>query len=229
VLYSSPQVKKDYECNELTTIVKMTEKILITKQRIRSQSYTDAFLSVEWLNSPQGAEARSRVLQVRDALEKLMKAHDDNAEDLDEQREAVNQLLARYTYVPQVGSSWRVDMVPQIQPKAGADSLSVTMSGELVAYGYGPESLAVDGDHDSFIVSEGYVVAALGRLADQRELYKVRLCEQCQSRWRISQREMDRFCSDLCRITSFQNSEDYKDRQQKHQANYRAKNKAPRN
>jgi hypothetical protein len=207
----------------------MTKKILTRKQRIRSQSYTDALLCVEWLNSPQGAEARSRVLQIQDGLEKLMKARDDNAEDLDEQRDAVNQLLARYTYVPQVGYSWSFDMVPQLRPKAGEDSLSVTMTDGLVAYGYGPESLAVDGDHDSFIVSEEYVVAAMGRLANQRELYKVRLCEQCRERWRLAERTIDRFCSDLCRITSFQNSKDYKERQRKHQERYRAQKKAPRN
>jgi hypothetical protein len=77
-------------------------------------------------------------------------------------------------------------------------------------------------------VNKAAVVAALTRLAANRELYKVRLCEQCRERWRVSERKMDRFCSPECREGWHTKSPDYSERRQEIQRRYRKKLKLKR-
>ncbi|HUV69757.1 MAG TPA: hypothetical protein VMW15_08870 [Terracidiphilus sp.] len=206
------------------------------KRRVRSQSSTDAMLTVEWLNAAQRTAAYRRVLMVRGELEELgamleslrqqrqawknrraksdaeilenLKASTSMVslqEQFRQRHNALNVLLARYAHVPALAYSlnsgiWRFGMVPK-HPR-------------------GPE-IKLSDESFNVRVNESTVIAALARLAANHELHKVRLCETCGERWRVSERKIDRFCSQQCRDAFHISSPDYKDRKAANQRKYR--------
>jgi hypothetical protein len=193
-----------------------------SKQRIRSQSFNDAFVAVEWLNAAQGTAAYRRVLEVRQELEELRAELDRFKQtrgsvvnmrgmaELQTRHERLDLQMARYTFKPELNYSfasgfWGLDMVPK-HPRGPY----VELHGP--GFAYLPRRIRV---------SEPVVITALGRLAAARELYKVRLCAQCQKHWRVSEREMDRFCSQQCREAFYAKSPDYHERKASNQRNYR--------
>jgi hypothetical protein len=206
------------------------------KRRIRSLSFSDAVIAVEWLNAVPRTAAYRRVTAVRAELEELgamlvslrqerqrwkgrrPKSDAEIQENLDagrqsvavgeklrQQHNALNEQLVRYVYVPALAYSldsgvWRFGMVPK--------------------HSRGPEIKVSDEAFD-VLVSESIVVAALARLAANRELYKVRLCEQCKEVWRVSLRVIDKFCSPKCRETFHAKSPGYHERKAASQRDYR--------
>ena len=88
----------------------------------------------------------------------------------------------------------------------------------------GPEINVSDESFD-VRVNESGVVSALARLAANRELYKVRLCEQCEQVWRVSLRDIDKFCSQKCREAFHAKSADFHERKAANQRNYRENKK----
>jgi hypothetical protein len=209
------------------------------KRRVRSLSSTDAAIAVEWLNEAQHTAAYRRVLMVRGELEELgetlerlrqqrqewksrkFRRSKSDAEILNnlsvstsmatlqehfrEHHNALNLRLARYAHVPALAYNldsgiWRFGMVPK---RPG-----------------GPE-IVIEDQLLRVRINEAAVIAALCRLAANRELHKVRLCEMCGERWRISERQIDRFCSPKCRDAFHINSPDYKERKAANQRKYR--------
>lgn len=196
------------------------------KRRTRDLSNSDAMLAVAWLNATQGKAANRRVLAVRNELSDLAasleslkqqrrmlkdKSLDEmtHTAELQEQfrnrHNALNQLLTRYTHVPALAYSldsgaWRFGMIPK-HPR-------------------GPE-ITIEDQSVIVRVNESAVIAALCRLAANRELHKVRLCEMCGEQWRISERKIDRFCGQKCRETYYASSPDYHERKAANQRRYR--------
>jgi hypothetical protein len=212
--------------------------------------YLDAMLAVEWLNATQRTAAYRRVLVVRRELEglgamlnslrqleqvreqwirnqkpleeileksrslspaeqieadKAIKAKQNLRAQFREHHNAFNQLIARYTYVPVLDYSpdygiWRFNAVSK--------------------HSRGPKITVNDG-YSNIRVDESTVVAGLCRLAANRELFKVRLCAQCEMRWRVSEREMDRFCSQKCREGFYEKSPEFLERKARNQKKYR--------
>ena len=211
------------------------------KQRVRSLAHSDARLAVEWLNAAKGTVAYRRVLAAREELTALGDALNslreqkrvlkgrrprteqqlaDDArdslqaaashEEFRKRHNALNRLLYRYAHVPVLAYNvddgvWRFGMIP----KAAR----------------GPEIQIADGPI-AVRVNESSVVAALSRLAVSRELYKVRLCETCGEQWRVSERKIDRFCSQKCREAFYAKSPDYKERKAANQRDYRERLKS---
>jgi hypothetical protein len=205
-------------------------------ERIRSRSYADALTAVAWLNDAKGTAAYKRVLMVRRELDELAKMLDAlgqqwrahkatrrRTEGKINEREQetaqleifrrrhndLNRMLTRYTFVPALdyaipSAAWRFDTVPKLLG--------------------GPET-EIEDRLFTVLISEASVVAALARLATQRELYKVRLCDQCGERWRVSAREMDRFCSDRCRDAFRASAPGFKERAAERQRLYRQRMK----
>ena len=206
------------------------------KRRIRSISLTDAFTAVEWLNAMRGTAQYGRVLAVRQELEELGAMLDSLSRQRREARERrkgrtalpsreeeiqlaelytrfrvrhndFNRLLSKYTFEPVLGYDpdtgiWRFNPVPK------------DMRGRAIEVSVG--NLTVQ-------VNEASVVAALARLAANRELHKVRLCEQCKQNWRISERQIDRYCSQACREAFYRAQPDFKRRKARNQKNWRQK------
>ena len=117
---------------------------------------------------------------------------------------ALNLQLARYIHIPALAYSpdygvWRFGMVPK-HPR-------------------GPEIKLSDESFD-VLVNESTVIAALCRLAANRELHKVRLCEMCGERWRVSERKIDKFCSQKCREAFYAKSDEYRERKATNQRNF---------
>lgn len=226
------------------------------KREIRSLSYNDAAAAVEWLNATQRTPAYRRVLMVRRELEEMgamlkslrqleqereqwirqnppektlkhIRKNLLSAADEAAAREAIeakeklraqfrarhnvfNRKIARYAYVPVLDYSpdygiWRFNAVPK------------RSRGPKIRIGDGNFNLRVD---------ESTVIAALCRLAANRELFKVRLCAQCTKQWRVSERKIDRFCSQKCRENYYSKSPEFHERKAANQRNYRQRMKA---
>jgi hypothetical protein len=204
------------------------------KRRGRLLSLSDALIAVDWLNAAKGTAAYRRVVQIRGELEQLSTMLDslrhqrqegrarrkgrttlpsqaEMAEEAQlytgfrERHNAFNRLLSKYTFVPVMACDldtgiWRFNPVPKGR------------RGRVIEVSDGRWTVEVD---------EAAAVAALARLAANRELYKVRLCEQCHERWFISERRMDRFCSPRCREAWYAESPEYDKRRQDIQRRYR--------
>ena len=203
------------------------------KRRVRSILYSDAVLAVEWLNEAMGTPSYTRVLRVRQELEalgtmlaELRKRLTEGrarfietsrldltgdleygrlAERFHRRHNALNRLLSPYAHVPAFAYSikagvWHFGMVPKRSR--------------------GPE-IKVDVEHVPVRMNESSTIAALARLAANRELHKVRLCEQCRERWLVSERQIDRFHNQQCRDAYHAKSPGYHDRKAANQRAYR--------
>jgi hypothetical protein len=216
-------------------------------RRNRTLSYSDALVVVEWLNATKGTAPYRRALEVRQELEELGATMDSLRQQRQEARaknkgrrnplsqgdvseavqraelytqfrerhNALNRLLARYAFVPAMACDldagiWRCSSVP----KATRGRTIEIPDGELTVQ-----------------INEAAVIAALARLAANRELYKARLCEQCQERWRVSERQIDRFCSTECRARFRMSQPGSRERHARQQREYRQtlKSHPPRN
>lgn len=219
------------------------------RRQVRSISYNDATLAVEWLNATQKSEAYRRVFMVHQELEALgtmlnelrqkerarelrnkqpiqipLEETPDDLSDEDAKKietirqaylkpreqfrkrhNAFNKLLASYAYVPVLDYSsdysvWRFNAKPKRLRR--------------------PEITVNDGS-SRVRVDESTVIAALCRLAANRELFKVRLCAQCEKHWRVSERAMDRFCGQKCRESFNAKSPEFHQRKAANQRKYR--------
>jgi hypothetical protein len=211
------------------------------KGRVRSLSFSDVVTTVEWLNAMKGTGAQKRVLAVRLELEELgsmlislrrqrqdakaaglgrkgprneqeIQGYVQRANLFNEFRErhnALNRTLTRYAFVPVLvydinPGIWRFNAVPKAtrEPAIQVSDGNVTVQ-----------------------VTEASVIAALARLAANWELHKVRLCENCQERWLVSERQIDRFCSAKCRVTANEARPEFLDRKARNQKSYREREK----
>lgn len=178
--------------------------------RTQNRKPGDEDIVVAWLNAAHGTPAYQRVKTIYLALARLRDAHKNYQDEVAKQDEritarkestghnfqlefnrlsaehqALNKALARYHLTPQVQywvgpAVWSYPMVSR--PTRGDFALPI---GEA-AHG--------------LIVNEGSAVSFLLKLAENDNLSRVRLCEQCQQKWRTSYRQIDRFCSDSCRL-----------------------------
>lgn len=175
----------------------LREREQAREQRIRTHKPLEEILK-DIREHPPSAEDNN-------ALEDIVEAFLKPQEHFRERHNAFNQLIARYTYVPVLDYSpdygiWRFNAVPKRSR--------------------GPKITVSDG-YSNTRVDESTVIAALCRLAANRELFKVRLCVQCEKRWRVSEREMDRFCSQRCREAFYAKSPEFRKRKAKNQQKYR--------
>jgi hypothetical protein len=215
------------------------------EHRLRSLSLTDALIVVTWLNSAKGS-ARARVLRIRDDLAQLstmldslhqqvltrraqrklmwtppcagdVKLH--SAADIKQALEdtelrlqfqqrhsKLNQALRRYSFHPVVlydaaAGSCRYNSIPN---KQSGPQLEITHQGMIVQ------------------INEAAAAAALARLAANGQLHKVRRCEQCKKKWRVSEREIDRFCPGKeCREKWYRSQPEFTERRKKIQKEWR--------
>jgi hypothetical protein len=182
----------------------------LSQARMRSLSLTDALVVAEWLNAAKGTKARTHVLGIRTHLEYLREMVDTGRAGEPEFRlrhNHVNELLSHYTFHPVLSYDlpsgvWRYNAVPK---NARGRTVEVTHQGVTVQ------------------VNAAAVVAALARLAARGELRKARLCEWCKENYRVSERDMDRFCSDRCRNADYQARPEFKASRKRIQKDWRAR------
>jgi hypothetical protein len=218
------------------------------KRRNRALSYSDANIAVQWLNASKGTAAYRRVFAMRRELEELSALLDSlrrrnhenkqrkasikkrgtppRADELEQGREALIEVaqirdrlrerhnvfveqLARYRLVPVLAcdlrsAEWQFNTVPKMQ------------RGRVIHVSDG-----------NFVVEvcETAVALALCRLAVKQELFKVRLCAMCNDRWKVSERKMDRFCSQQCRERFRLTEPELRDRHARQQREYRERRK----
>ena len=225
----------DHHFTQATTPRPRTQTEL--RRRNRTLSYSDAFIVVAWLNATKGSAAYRRVLAVRQELEELgammdslrqqrretrarnkgrrnLLSQGDVSEAVQraesrtrfrERHNALNGLLSGYAFVPAMAYDldagiWRCSSIPT----ATRGRTIEIPDGELTVQ-----------------INEAAVIAALARLAANRELYKARLCQQCQDRWRVSERQIDRFCSTACRARFRMSQPESRERHARQQREYR--------
>ena len=196
----------------------------------------DAQLAVMVLNASRGKAAHERLIAIRLGLEELraqaskLKAVDEEItaemrpkdgparggtkkhlalagqykehfEDLSRRVDELNERLALYAFRPCVTyivtpDEWRYGIVPD--------------SKRLFQMQVG-----------RFTATEADAAMSLVRLDASGQLSQVRLCEQCKEVWRVSLREIDRFCGEACRTAFNTQSTDYRDRKKINQREYR--------
>jgi hypothetical protein len=184
---------------------------------------------VAWLNAAQGTPAYRRVLNVRRELEnigntladlrlrlveavKALRRAPQKMNEMNRIRErfrkrhnALNKILSRYLFVPALAYSvetglWRFNTIPR-----RTNSQVVKLNDQIGV----------------IRVSEASVIAGLARIATNRELNKIRLCEHCGKRWVFARRKIDKFCCGNCRVSFHVRSEEGKRNHRKAQAEYR--------
>jgi hypothetical protein len=202
-----------------------------SRQRIRSQAYSDAVMAVEWLNASRGAAAYRRVLAVRAELEALqaevdrlvlMRAPSGQRQvkvaplaELMARHKRFDRRLAKYSFKPELNFSlvthiWGLDMVPK-DPRGR----------QVVVRGQGFARLGFAYLERQVRVSEPAVIVALARLATKRGLATVHLCVTCRQRWHVALRGIDKFCSPKCREYFHVHSDEYRARKRESQREYR--------
>jgi hypothetical protein len=132
----------------------------------------------------------------------LAAQYNEHVEDLSRRLVALNDRLALYAFRPSVGyiltaDEWRFGIVPDANRR-------------LFQMNAGP-----------FTVTEADAVMSMVRLDASGQIGQVRLCAQCQKVWRVSLREIDRFCGETCRTAFNAQSPEYKDRKAANQREYR--------
>ena len=204
-----------------------------THRDIRSPSFMDAALTVEWLNASEGTAAYRRVLALRTELEALRAELDkpfqpiqwetatrptaQSAKHLERENEftkrhrRLNLLLGGYSFKTALAYNladhrWWITVIPK-NPRGPQIEIEDAIGFRKIRVG------------------EAWVVAALARLAASRELSTVHLCEDCQERWHVALRSIDRFCSGECREHFHTHSDAYRERKRKIQQEYRQRMK----
>ncbi len=170
----------------------------------------DEDITVAWLNAAHDTPAHRRVKTIYFALAKLRDAHRNYQHEIAKQDEqiatrkestgynfqmefkrlsaehqALNKALARY------------HLTPQVQYWVGAAKWLYPMVSRPT---HGDFALPIGEPSHGLTVNEGSAVSFLLKLAENDNLSRVRLCEQCAQKWRTSYRQIDRFCSDSCRL-----------------------------
>lgn len=127
-------------------------------------------------------------------------------EDLTRRHIELNDRLAHYAFRPCVSytvtqDEWRFGIVPDANQ--GLFQMKV-----------GP-----------FTATEADAVMSMVRLDASGQLSQVRLCEECKEVWRVSLREMDRFCGEACRTAFRVKSPEYHAKKAASQREYRKQEK----
>ncbi|HUZ47875.1 MAG TPA: hypothetical protein VMW54_14665 [Terriglobia bacterium] len=198
---------------------------------IRSPSFMDAALTVEWLNAAKGTTAYRRVLALRTELEALRAELDrpfpalhwktatqvakQSVEDarrlnkFTDRHRQLNLLLGRYAFknamaynLHPTGSRWWLTLIPK-KPRGP----QIEIENEI--------------GFPKIRVTEPWVSVALARLAVSRELGKVHLCTNCRERWHVALRSIDQFCGSQCREHYHIHSDAYREKKRASQQEYR--------
>lgn len=203
------------------------------KRRTRTISTSDAELIVRWLNASIGAPSNERVLAIRQELEELHTEFDALLQQQKELREMdplkaapkVREYARQSEHYRERHNAlnMRLSNYNKFRPVLPYSLNTGEWGYNLVSDdGWRGFQLEVSDENAITVtVQESDVVAALARLAAGRELTKVRLCANCHERWRVSLRDMDRFCGDECREEFNRHTEKYRERKRKSQREYR--------
>lgn len=211
------------------------------EHRVRSLALVDALQAAEWLNATKG-KVRADVLQIREDLETLNTMLD----TLHQQVKAFRENLPKRDDVEERLQYLHKGMEYQ-KLQVQFNKLQSTLTERLLRYSFYPEMIydipsgvsrynlfprkprgrQIEMIYRDFKlqVDAATVVGALCRLAANRELHKLRLCDWCKKKWRVSERAMDRFCSRECLDADYKARPDYKERRRKIQKDHRENEK----
>lgn len=149
--------------------------------RLYTTEAGDARMAATWLNAAVRTAAGKRILALRDDLAALLRLLEPGRA-LYLQRAglpSLNARLERYLFSPALMFDPQTD---QFQTST------------LPRNNSGPKAMLGDIE-----VCESTVAAALVRLAAQRRLEMLHLCDSCGAAWHVAARSIDRFCSTRCR------------------------------
>ena len=203
----------------------------------------DADLVVEWLNAAATAKAAksiARVVSIRgelEALRELFNALQRASASIDWQRVAV----APANEQKRLRDEMQVHVAEYKKLYDEADKRTAVLNKTMSKYAFRPGvtyfvtpdvwHFGMVSDVSGFqlkiggrLIGEGDAVMALVRLASTRETQTVHLCTQCQRRWHVARRSIDKFCSDTCRVTYHTDNNEYRAKKARAQSEYR-KNK----
>jgi hypothetical protein len=205
------------------------------KQLLRN----DAHVAVLVLNASHGFAAHERLVAIRMELENLRTG---TVELKRIEREIFKEMRPQGADGPgRAGTQQHIELAAQYKSVfENLNTLHIALNDRLARYAFRPcVSYTINSDDwrfglvpDSnrrffqtkvgqFTVTESDAVMSLVRLDASGELNKVKLCRQCKMVWRVSLREIDRFCGDVCREAFYANSPNYHERKAANQRKYR--------
>ncbi len=203
------------------------------KRRTRAISISDAELIVRWLNASRGTVSRKRILSIRQELEEWGTEFDALRQHEKELREMnpLKAVQAKRKFAKQLehfrkrhnALSMQLSNYNRFRPVLDYSVDTGELHYTLVSDdGWRGFNLRVSDENEITVtVKESDVVAALARLAANRELRKVHLCVMCKDRWHLVLRRIDKFCSKECRENYHTHSPEYLERKRKSQSDYR--------
>jgi hypothetical protein len=179
----------------IAKISKLRESLPTTRRGKRTASLDDSQITAAWLTATKGSAAYRRIRALHAYLDRLDGLLSGRLQPTAKnewvlQQQAANDLLARYSFTPQVAVCdptlrRRYALVPR------------RLKGRTIEVTDGCLSYPVD---------EALVAAALARLYAAGQLFHVHLCDHCRATWHARVREMDRFCSRACQVAHYTSS-----------------------
>jgi hypothetical protein len=188
--------------------------------RKRALSVSDAGIAVAFLNGTKGSPAYERVF----ALHRELAEFEAMRESLHRQKQEREKARKEPVHLPVSPEGFAATLrreMPVLELETKIRVLHSTISKKLSSYSLTPilpcdlnsgicrfdaipkakrgPTVEVSDGSLTLTVTEAAVVCALARLAAAKELFKVRLCEMCREVWKVSERRIDRFCSQRCR------------------------------
>jgi hypothetical protein len=206
--------------------------------RGRALSQMDAHMVVAWLNATKGSEAHARVLKILREFRELGEMLASLYKQRKRAKEArVGRKEIRTMQEMMHDAAQRAGLEETFRERHNALNAVINqcLFGLNLSYDIdkgvwylgskpkplSPETVPVSAGGITIDVCEETAVGALARLATCRRLFKVRLCENCKERWRVSERELDRFCSSDCREIAYKHDPARKRSKAESQRKYR--------
>ncbi|MGB8481729.1 MAG: hypothetical protein WCE63_23245 [Acidobacteriaceae bacterium] len=203
----------------------------------------DAEIAVLCLNASQGTPAHERLRSIRVDLEEL-RAGTLELNRIDKEIHA--EMFPQGRDAPgRAGTPRHIELAAQMKVLwEQANQLHIALNERLAGYSFRPcvsytlvfdewrLGLVPDAIPGSFQVklgrftaTEADAVMSMVRLDANGELGQVRLCPQCKKIYRVSLREMDRFCGSVCQLAHQAADPKHLERKAKNQAKHRAREK----
>jgi hypothetical protein len=201
---------------------------------------SDAEVAARWLNASKGTRSHSRVLAIREQLERLRSGldllqkqrQDLGAKGIDLFKRNKGQTAVRVLAKDGAAHQrlWRQlnrehrKLNEALSRYVFRLSVGYTVITDSRRAGLLPNNeksyfqMKLD---DGSILYEPDAVMSLVRLFLINELHRVRLCEMCKQRWRVAAKSHYRFCSPECRQAFHISADDYNERKARNQKEYR--------
>ncbi len=202
----------------------------------RQLRLADGQVVAQYLNASQGSRSHARILELRgqmvdlhEGLSRWNRLHEELQSRVSARAPEGDKALAKRA----AEYSAEADRLGQL-----LETINRTLAGyrfhPIITYtaitdtrseGFTPVPRGYELRIEEWSLSEPDAAAALVRLYQMKDLWRVRLCDQCKKRWLVAAKSHYHFCSKQCREENFVHSPAYAARRREIQKGYRERKK----